>query len=199
MTTSPSQPPFQWGERTALLDKTLAYVFSMDLAFTLRAPNFGSIGPLGQGIRAVVAFDRGSTFHVLDEVLVTTPDGVVRDVPSGDVQRVDDRMVIDGAGTATLDGRVLLNVDGPISIAYTGIATFRGGADRVLSAALADNGPSSPLEAGSAYISLRSECERPKYRWMVENQLFGWGRVRVTREAGAACRLSYSYDVYGAG
>ena len=58
---------------------------------------------------------------------------------------------------------------------------------------------------GSAFISMRTECPRTKFRWMVVNQLFGFGRVVVRPVLGkrgnttGQCSLSFSYDVYSAG
>jgi hypothetical protein len=200
-----SQLPPIWGERVTLLDKGLLYQFSMDLAFELGAQD---IRPNRVGLLAALVSpveDKGYTFHVLDEVLANLNDGTVCNVPLGEVTRLHDTMLIDHRGTASLDGRILLDVEGPISVAYTGVATFAGGADRVLRAALPRTEEDKvPRRAfGSAFISLRSECPRPKYRWMADNQLFGFGRVDVQSRPhkfkSGGCTLSFSYDIYSAG
>jgi hypothetical protein len=113
------------------------------------------------------------------------------------VTHATDRILIGDNAVASLDGRVLLDVEGPLSIAYTGVAKFQGGVAQAFANALAVP-PVRSLGSGSAYISMRTECERPKYRWMVENQLFAYGRVKIegTKEG---CLLKFSYDVYAAG
>src|SRR5580700_11257137 len=130
-----SQPPPMWGERTSLLDKGLKYMFSMDLVLELGA---NGIAQTKDGLVVAVTApagdegEKGRAFHVLDEVLGRTPDGLVCNVPVGKVTRLNDHIVIDLYGTASLDGRVSLKLESPVSIAYTGVATFAGGADRAL-------------------------------------------------------------------
>ena len=204
--TLPSQSPPSWGERIALVDKGLQYLFSINLEFLLDARSYGTTR---EGLLAAVVGrpdaggSMGFTFHVMDEVLARLWDGTVCNVPLGHVTRMSDRIVIGYDGVANLDGRILLDVEGPMSIAYTGVATFPGGADRVLTAALPSLSRNLPI-MGSAFISMRTECPRTKFRWMVVNQLFGFGRVVVQPVFDAlgntnACSLSFSYDVHSAG
>lgn len=199
MTSSlPSQPPPMWGERTSLLDKGLHYMFSLNLEFELGQRSLATVGAGHLAAVSSPSTDRGFTFHVQDETIARTGDGLVCSVPRGYVTRANDKIRIGDNGVATLDGRVVLDVEGPLSVAYTGVAKFRGGAAQVLSDALRSGGEGPPRMGGTAFVSLRTECERPKYRWMVENQLFGYGRVGVLPKGGG-CTLSFSYDVYAAG
>jgi hypothetical protein len=202
----PSLPPPSWGERTSLLDKGLQYMFSMNLELELGEKNLGS-NKAGL-LAALTAPDskKGYTFHVLDEVLARLGDGTVCNVPLGDVKSLNDKMLIGYDGAASLDGRIRLDIEGPLTIAYTGVATFAGGADRILKAALPPpQQPASPPHKviGLTFVSMRTECPLPKYRWMVVNQLFGFGRVEVqhkpVKPGPGGCSLSFSYDVYAAG
>jgi hypothetical protein len=202
-TSIPTVPtPPQWGERIIPVGKRLAYVFSLDLTLGLTS----SPGPTARRGREAAlrnpdssnGSEGGFTYHVLDEVLVTTVDGVVRDVPRGRVVRADDVLIVDAEGIACLDGRLLLELDADVratlSIAYTGVVTVPGGANRIF------QWDERPLH-GAAFTSIRSECELSKFRWMVESQLFGFGRLRVRDANGqiAQCTLDFSYDIYSAG
>ena len=220
----------EWEERSTPLPKDLVYVFSWDLEFFVQAVQRTASGgaTVVAGVtpkvyfeadaRTVPAKGTGFTYHVRDEVLIRSADGVVRNVPHANVHYAHDRVDVGGSGAGTLSGRALLNVDegGTVSMEYTGVVTMVGDVAAVLSDARAGG----EVSLGSAFISIRSASERAKYRWLMENQLFGFGRVSGLRSPtkgseerdGAAVRdgsrargpatgphLRFTYDVYLAG
>lgn len=194
--------PTQFSDRIVAVGRRMAYVFSLDLTVALDSRPKGAGGrPCRAALRQADGGDTGFTYHVQDEVLVTTVDGVVRDVPRATVARADDVLVTDAEGVGSLDGRLLLQLDADIratiSVAYTGVVTMPGGAGRIFEMTDMED------VRGTAFVSLRSECELSKFRWMVENQLFGFGRFRAYKamvaDASWGCTVDFSYDVYSAG
>ncbi len=202
-TSVPTIPaPTQFADRIVAVGRRMAYAFSLDLTVALDSrPRGAGSRPCRAAMRQLEGGDPSFTYHVQDEVLVTTVDGVVRDVPRATVVRADDVLLVDAEGVGSLDGRLLLQLDADIratiSVAYTGVVTMPGGAGRIFE--LADREDVH----GTAFISIRSECELSKFRWMVENQLFGFGRFHAhgakTADSAWACTVDFSYDVYSAG
>jgi hypothetical protein len=210
-----SGPIRQWGERTMPIVTRKAYVFSLDLAFELDLQRVGRVrnamfvslqNPLRNAKPPPNAKTKilscGQTYHVQDEVLVKTADGVIRDVPRGKIRRSNEWVSIDDAGMGSVDGRALLalDVNTYVSIEYSGVIWLNGNVLRLLTQQSTD---ALDLDA-STFISVRSQCEQPKYRWLVENQLFAFGRMHVTQPAWGSpkdwkCTLSFSYDVYSMG
>lgn len=196
-----------WGDRFAPLPRKLTYVFSMDIPFDVEGQHYAR----GAGRVKMVLHSAshpstppeklGFTYHVQDEVLIRTPDGIVRDVPVGTLERADHHVHVDGGSTGSVDGRALLVAEGGgrVAIEYTGVVELNG---EILDDFARPRKDPLPIERG-AYLSLRSECDRPRFRWMVENQLFAFGRVRlldVTQHDEEHDTwygsLAFSYDVY---
>lgn len=206
-------PSLHWGERTDLLHKHVGYVFSLDLNYVFELTS--AIGPGSRiPIEAQSPDGEMSTFHVLDENLVNTVDGVVRDVPKARVVRGTDWMTVGDTGVISLDGRLLLESDAGAAILtqYNGVLRIPGLMARFRKA-FAGRAPVPAME-GSAYVATRYESSQTKFRWLVQNQLVGFGHATMQRlgdvaddtQAQAAqlprasrWTLALSFDLYSVG
>jgi hypothetical protein len=193
----------QWGERQQPVVKREAYVFSIDFQFTLDLDRIRRARDrVNLSLQNTVSGTAGSTYHVQDEVLVKTADDVVRDVPSGLVERANAWLSVGSGGNGTITGRTLLLVDTDTSVQseYSGVVSMDGPGFHALSGQATNR----EVFEGSAFISFRSQCERPRYRWLVENQLFGFGHVSVTYDPASTptnliAEVVFSYDLYSMG
>jgi hypothetical protein len=201
-------PSLHWGERTDLLHKHVGYVFSLDLNYT-----FDLTGEIGPGsripIEAQAPDGEMSTFHVLDENLVNTVDGVVRDVPRARVVRGTDWMTVGDTGVISLDGRLLLESDAGAAILtqYNGVLRIPGLMARfrdAIARAAAGRAPAPAME-GSAYVATRYESSQTKFRWLVQNQLVGFGHATMQKLGDddtprtSRWTLALSFDLYSVG
>jgi hypothetical protein len=197
-------PTLHWGERTELLGKRTAYVFSLDLKYALRISEVGLVrGGLLMPVRAQPS--RGwATFHVHDEDLVNTVDGTVREVPKARVVTGRDRMFVDGNGVINLDGRLLLESDGAgsIGVEYGGVIQITGLRARLeaLFEPPARTATRSTLR-GTAYLATRYQSQHTKFRWLVQNQLIGFGTASLQPDGDDDQRweVELSVDLYSAG
>ena len=205
-------PVLRWGERSTLLPKRLFYAFSIQVQFELSADRAAAVGrrlsvPL---LTKPQRGDEWSTYHVLREDLVAFPDGVVREVPRGRLRRGTVFMDIGDNDVGDLQGRLFLETDTSATLVMTlsGVLSVSGGTVKLLD----DAGPSGPsARQGKAFIAVHSDSEHTKHRWLVENQLFGFGRVtalpspnasdevHATAGRGPAWELAISFDLYSAG
>ncbi len=212
-----SQPTLYWGERTELLDKKLAYVFSLDASYDLDLQRAGwaEDAVLLPVKAAPTAVRQWATYHVVDERLVSSPDGRTLDVPRARVVDGDDRMQLDRSGVISLDGRLLLETDtaSRISVEYQGVFQPSGGTSRMRRFFQGEppepvNEPMNEL-GGRVFVATRHESEQAKMRWLVQNQLVGVGRAigRPKRlpyplpslSPGGGLRfwtLTFSFDLY---
>jgi hypothetical protein len=113
---SAAQPMHLWGERTAALPKSLVYVFSLDLWFTLEPAKAYWIGnELACNLESEPAAlpHTASTYHVLDSNLVTLPTGAIHEVPSLWAAQGLDRLRLRSNGTASLAGRIIVDAEQP--------------------------------------------------------------------------------------
>jgi hypothetical protein len=190
---------FRWGERTYFLDKRLSYVFSLDLHLCMPLQ---SAGPVGKKLRLrIEGLDDGeentsSTYHVLDDDLVTCSDGSAHEVLLARAVQVDDWILLGPDSIGDLDGRLLLEShDGAkIDVHYTGVMKLAGPA-----AELANPRRGEKKMEGTAFIATRYETSSPKYRWLTQGQLIGFGRVKAGPVVESASRLDFKFDLYSAG
>ena len=108
--------PTLWGERTAALPKSLAYVFSLDLWFTIEPAKAYWIGnEIACNLESEPAAPphTPSTYHVLDSNLVTLPNGSIHEVPALWTVNGHDRLRLRSNGTAGLSGRILVDAEQP--------------------------------------------------------------------------------------
>jgi hypothetical protein len=206
-------PVLRWGERSTLLPKRLFYAFSIQVRFDIRADQAGVVGRR-LTVPLTVKPQRGdewSTYHVLREDLVVFPDGVVREVPRGRLRRGTVFMDIGDNDVGNLDGRLLLETDTSAMLIMTlsGVLSLSGGTTRLFDDD-ATGGP--PTQKGKSFIAVHFDSEHTKHRWLVENQLFGFGRVtglpRPSEPKGSYAapaigttgwELAVSFDLYSAG
>jgi hypothetical protein len=192
----------QWGERRVPLVRTKAYAFSLDLTFDGKQFHVDH-----DACRAAAQFPRDSEhtpfsngsrlFHVQDEVLIRSADGLVRDVPhEAQVRRANVFVTASATGGADLEARLLLEWQKKafLSMEITGV--------------LAPGGPLLAFwsardkcdETIRSRISVRTECDSANFRWLVQNQLFGWGYARVRRSAETEpWNAEFTYDLYSMG
>jgi hypothetical protein len=214
-----------WGERRAPLPRTKAYAFSLDMVFdgcpekATSDAGADSVDVDGNGQRAAMqggaiaiagiqnkpsshAFTNHSRlYHVRDEVLIKGADGKVRDVPQ-DARIVHATVRFYGTptGGASLHARILANWQNSafMSMDVTGVLNPGGPLVRLWG----DDALDDTIET---QISLRTECESSTFRWLVQNQLFGWGQLRIEREKRKTnepkqpLKAAFTYDLYTMG
>jgi hypothetical protein len=217
-----SEPYRIWGERTSLLPKKLAYVFSLDLCFRVEPEKAHWIGNELACRLEVDLEAEPATYHVLDSSLVELPNGSIHDVPSTRSTSGVDWLRLRNNGTAELQGKIILDADEPSSVprpildprriqkrlalSYGGVANlarpgvlFMGPDAGARNAASENSG-----RIGTAFIALKFESSHPLYRWLVISQYVGFGEVHVepgfhVKDAIGYRRLRFSYDIYSAG
>ncbi len=207
----------QWGERRAPLRRTKAYAFSVDMTFLVdaawgRAPDKRSLDPeaelridsdacrfVAQGSSGPHSpfLDKSGLYHFQDEVLVKSADGGVRDVPHG---APIVRAVVFGtespAGGVDLYARVLANWQERTCLSFEvkGVLYPCGDLLRFWSAsdahARCDTIPSA--------VTVQTETDSSTFRWLVRNQLFGWGHLSVVHEERRRF-ARFTYDLYSMG
>jgi hypothetical protein len=175
----------------------LAYAFSLDVSYRVQVADDTKIR---LRLSAIEAPER-STYHVLDDALTKGADGALHDVPRVRVVGGDDWMDLGEAGVGVVNGVLTLQADSrgdPLKLEYRGVAHLPRGFERLL-----DEGKPSQVP-GTACIATRHECTDPKYRWLAQQRLFGFGQVFLEQEpiapdsarTSAACRLKFSFDLY---
>jgi len=204
-------PTTDWRERTEFLEKRTLYVFSLELYLQANA---GQKVSQGERVRATVADPAqlavlrdaqpaggllSDTYHVLNDELTTTVDGAVHELPLARVADLQDWLTARGMGTFDLDGRVRLSTHdhASISMLYGGVLRlgWRQGD------ALLERGVKL---RGSVQMVARFEVDRPKYRWLSQAQLVGFGEATVSDAhaaggpAPAAKIINLSIDFYSA-
>jgi Protein of unknown function (DUF3237) len=109
---TPSAPVLVWGERTAALPKSLVYVFSFDIWFTVEPAKAYWIGneiACNLQVEAAAPPHTASTYHVLDSNLVTLPNGSVHEVPTLWTFNGRDRLRLRSNGSARLAARIIVD------------------------------------------------------------------------------------------
>jgi len=219
--------PYQlWGERTSLLPKKLAYVFSLDLRFRIEPSKAYWIGnelACRLEIEPASESDPHHTYHVLDSNLVELPNGSIHDVPSIRATSGGDWLRLRKNSTAELDARVILDAEQPrgtmpadprrmvkrMALRYGGVANltrphllFTDGEPTAVGREGATQNGEEKL--GTAFVALRFDSSHPLYRWLVITQYVGFGEVHIATDFHEEAkrryrRLRFSYDVYSAG
>lgn len=167
-------------EPWSLRDKQLAYVFSLDVHYRVIVSERSQ---MGLRLSAIESQER-STYHVHPSA-----DGESHEVPHARVVRGDDWMDLRDPGTGAVHGKLILQstceCDESLRLDYQGIAHLPRGFDR-----FHDDGRVSQVP-GTVCITTRLSCESPKYRWLSERELFGFGQVFLELH-----RLRFSVDLY---
>jgi hypothetical protein len=196
--------PPHWGERSYLYDKSLGYVFSLDIDYELAdvpaellsAPHSIPLQNVPPGP------DQVSTYRVLPSDHYDSVENIKRDVPRGRISLARDSLSITAEGAVPLDGRVLIDTEArdPIIMTYTGVLSLSGGTAELVTA--------RDKIRGTAFIASQQEVSVPRYKWLVYNQLIGIGRALALppgQDNGSARRekwdagkwhLQLSFDLY---
>jgi hypothetical protein len=188
--------PPHWGERSHLYDKSLDYVFSLDLTYKVVT----AIGPQTAPSRTnrvpmyadPVDVGQVSTYRVLPGAQYDSTENVKRDVPHGRVSSARDWLTLTEDGAVPLDGRVLIDTESPepLVLAYTGVLNIGGGTAQMIDGRDDLN--------GTAFIASQQEVSIPRYKWLVYNQLIGIGRAVALAPKGVNGRwhLKLGFDFY---
>jgi hypothetical protein len=203
--------PPHWGERSYLYDKSLDYVFSLDIAYKVvaniseeppAAPGGGEPHARPWNARIPMHADATdihevSTYRVLPGGQYDSQEHVKRDVPLGRVASARDWLTLSDDGAVPLDGRVLIDTEAPepLVMAYTGVLNMSGGTAQMTDPKISAS--KTPL-TGTAFIASQQEVSVPRYKWLVYSQLIGIGRVVAKQPNGANGRwhLLLSFDFY---
>jgi hypothetical protein len=188
-------------ERTAFLEKSTRYVFSMELRLAFACPTRpgASDGRLRAERADPPALNHADTYHVIDDELITTVDGAVHESPLLLVEELLDWISIGPSGVLSLNGRGRLRSDDDarISMSYSGVVRLglRGG--KLL---LQDGG----APQGVVQLAAQFESDRPRYRWLTQAQFIGFGTAACAqpgepdRRAVVRKTLTLSLDFYSA-
>jgi len=202
-----------WGERSWLHDKSLQYVFTLDLLYRAPVSPQAAVGSTTR-LPLVAVPPQGkqlSTYRVIGPPLFRGTDNIEREVPEARVISGGDSLVLLEEGVSPLEGHLLLEVGtlDPLVISYSGVLDLAGGTAQ-MAAPLAPNiGPPGPPVSrpvsydqsqnigGRAFIATRQEVGIPRYRWLIYNQLVGVGRVQALVPTGSdPWLLQLSFDLY---
>jgi hypothetical protein len=194
-----------FGERRTPLPRTKAYVFSLDAGFSgeevavdpgaRRAAMQGGLasGP-GDQYRPSAEFLNSFIYHVQDEELVRSAEGKVRQIPHEAVlSRATVQIVGSPTGGADLKARVLALWQERTFISFdiTGVLVAAGTLLRLWNTRT----PVDFSDTIQTKVAIATECESATMRWLVQNQLFGWGRVSLARK-GEVYTAQFTFDVY---
>lgn len=167
--------PPHWGERSYLYDKSLDYVFSLEIVYKLVTDPKFTTPPNRIPLHAEPPdVNQVSTFRVLPADQFDSLENVKRDVPRGRVSSARDWLTLTEEGAVPLDGRVLIDTEAPepIAMAYTGVLNLSGGTAQLARV--------NQEVKGTAFIASQQEVSNPRYKWLVYNQLIGIGRAVAT-------------------
>jgi hypothetical protein len=188
-----------WTERWGLADRQLVYAFSLDVHYRLLVPDSTAIRLHLCAITAA----QSSTYHVCDEAVTPGADGALHAVPHVKIISGDDWIDLGDAGMGVVNGALiaqsLRGTGDPLRIEYRGVAALPRGFERLRGEGKASSVP------GTAFISTRHVSSDPKFHWLEEQPLFGFGQVLIDHEPTtlgearppkAECRLKLSFDLY---
>lgn len=168
-----------WGDRTALLPKSMLYVLSLCARV--------QIG----GRYLTVLAGKGALYHVFDDRVVTMPEGLRCDLPTGDlVGGTGELGSADDPASQALKLRLQLALkpNERLLMECLGVINMEGGMSALRSL------PAAEL-AGSAFVATRHETDSSTFRWFNRRQLFGVGRAQGA--PGSRPReLDLSFDLY---
>jgi hypothetical protein len=176
-----------WGDRSYLLPKHLAYVWSLDVTF-----QYSGAGTDRTFLVPPSGGSDGRVYHVLDRTFAEGIDGTQLEVPVPD------------PGPDSVTGQATIVAD-----LYGAFGSFSGQLgiqthDRVLQIdfegviKLAAQSPRRPVRVaphGEAFINTKQECALARYRWVARRQFFGVGRIHPVDINPDAIRLSFDFHV----
>jgi hypothetical protein len=188
-----------FGERRTPLPRAKAYGFSLDMCFSGSevAVDPGSRRAAMQGHAArgpSDALKKSFIYHVQDEVLVRSAEGKVRQIPNEAlIKRATVQIAGSPTGGADLKARVLAlwQEETFLSFDITGVH-FPGGA---LLRLWNTRTPGDFSDTILTKIAISTECQSATLRWLVQNQLFGWGRIGIERK-GKVYSAQFTFDIY---
>jgi len=171
-----------WGDRTTLWPKRMAYAVSLHTTARFAGRNL------------TVSAEDGALYHVHDKTVLTTPDGLRCDLPAGDITAGTGRIgTPDDAKSVHLELRLQMRLTdrSNLLINCRGVVGFDGGLNAFFS---------SNVESlrGSSFIATSHETDSPTFRWLNRRQLFGVGRIEVSKPSASGGELELGFDLYAA-
>ncbi|HVZ88520.1 MAG TPA: hypothetical protein VHG72_16225 [Polyangia bacterium] len=168
-----------WGDRTYLLPKSMAYVLSLYLRAEIN------------GRYLTVRSQDSALWQLFGESVVTMPEGLRCDLPTGDLAGGTGEVgTPDDPTSVALELRLQLqlNQTEKLLLSGLGVVNFDGGLGVFRS---------SPAEllTGRAFIATRHETDSPTFRWFNRRQLFGFGLVRGVPDSKPR-EIEISFDLY---
>jgi hypothetical protein len=182
MNTNGYASSVSWGDRTRLLSKDMAYVFSVDFAARSQGTRL-RVEPAGSsGLR-----------HVFGHSVVTTADGTPADVPTGRINW-GDLEIGDSLGISPAWANLRLTIDltagAVLSLESSGVVNFNGGSGAFFS-------NQGKRLTGSLFVSSQQHSTVTAYRWLQRRQLFGVGQLDGKREDEAEpWNIAFKLDFY---
>jgi len=179
----------RWGDRSALLPKSMTYAFSLQV----RAKAVGQ--------QLTISAKAGRLFHLLGDSLISVPEGARYDVPFGDL--VAGRGEI-GSPQDPLSPRLRMQMSASTSeVKLEGDPGQQKDLILMDSNGVIDMGPSVGFQEGeprpaqgTVFLATKFETYMPKYRWLNRRQLFGVGRAnRITTRTGSVLDSSLVIDL----
>jgi len=168
-----------WGDRTYFLPKEMVYVLSLYMRAEVN------------GRYLSVSADDGALSHLFGDTVVTMPEGLRCDLPSGDLAGGTGEIgAPDDPSSTALQLRLQLVLNGTDNLLMecTGVLDLNGGPSALGLL------PTAAL-SGSAFVATRHETDSPTFRWFNRRQLFGVGRVRGL-ESSESRGVELSFDLY---
>lgn len=199
MTTPALVSSLPFGERTELLPKHMRYALSLEFS-AMATGLYLIVDPTPKG---AVLPDDSALRHLLDEKIVTVPEGVRCNVPActilsgnGHIGTASDphsSKFVAEINTELDEINVELNnKKTPMNLACRGVILFRGGPEAL-------SLPGATEVNGSCFVATNYETVSATYRWLTRRELFGVGTVKATRSpSGEAWQLQFSFDLYAA-
>jgi hypothetical protein len=216
MNTAKNIMSVPWGDRVHLLPKAMIYAFSLDVRLGSNGPYLKPLPPPAVGASSPPPAELR---HLFDQSIITMPEGLRCEVPTGVVERADGEIGdCKDPSSCWLALRIctkLREPDATLHFETTGVINFDGGlsAFRAKVPAGADERKAQRL-AGSVFLASCQTASTRTYRWLERRQVFGVGSVTGERpplpgptppsplgnaEVVPDWRLRLSIDLYAAG
>ncbi len=176
--------------RGYFIDKSLLYLFSVDLEFSM---DFEELGLVPGGIRLNL-FCVPNTARVYNVLRERTVGALGYPAVTGTLIYGEDPVLVreDDVAVANVRARIQTDDGALIDTTYHGIMPMGVGAFRAIAGGLDSLGT---LEAPAEYrivVTPTYETDSPTYRWLTEEQCVGFGTVQQVQ--GLFRRVSY--DIY---
>lgn len=174
--------------RTSLFDRDLLYLFSYDADLEMRRDEIGFV-PGGFRINVIAKPNKTRIYHVARERSTLGFQSV-----QGTVSWGSDRALLRNDNVGVLDVQLTMRTDDGelIYSTYKGIyPTGPRGYRQLISKKPVMGTEKNPFSA-PVYVTPRYETRSPKYRWLMQYQCIGFGRVEIVKSTVR----NVTFDIY---